>query len=519
MDDDREKRPPVLVSLGCNVKDLAMPHADPQHGPTMEEGVQQRAAREPPPADNAVLAELRAFVVNYVARKLIPLSSDVDLGLDAWLDDTTYPLWRKEQLRKVFAEVEGDYLLDAEKRYTWCKSFMKDEVYPDFKHARGINSRTDAFKIFLGPIAKLIETEVYKLRPFIKHVPVRDRPHVIVDRLMREGARYFATDYTAFEALFRRELMQSIEFVLYDYMTQNLHINALLMEVCDKVLGGVNICVFRTFIVQLLAARMSGEMVTSLGNGFSNLMIVKFLCAKLGIKSLRLFVEGDDCIASTREGFPTAADFASLGLIIKIEEHTDLCSASFCGIISDEIDCINVTDPLEVLVQTGWTTSCYARVRSGKLKALLRCKALSLAYMYPGCPIVQEFAHYILRCTASFDVRGFLEKDRSFSLWERTQISAAVHVARNSKEVESLRKDVPIRTRILVEDKFQLSVKLQFRLEEYFRGLTKIQEIDIGFAADLAPQSWSDYYAGYARAASITAPDLFYPPGTWEAVR
>lgn len=517
-DEDRCKRPPVQVSLGCPVKGLALPHADPQDGETMIKGVQKRFVMEPPPADVGLLAELKEFVSAYVNRKLTPLSSDCDLGLDAWLDGTTYPQWRKEELRKVFSSFEGDDLLDPEKFYTACKSFMKDETYVDFKHARGINSRTDTFKTFLGPIAKLIESEVYKLRPFIKHIPVRDRPRVIVDRLMREGAKYYATDYTAFEALFRRALMEAIEFVLYDYMTKDLHVHALLMEVCDKVLGGVNVCVFRTFIVRVLATRMSGEMVTSLGNGFSNLMIVKFLCRKLGIGSLRLFVEGDDCIASTREGFPSSGDFSRLGLIIKIEEHDDLCSASFCGIISDEIDQINVVDPLEVLVKTGWTTSQYARVRGGKLKTLLRCKALSMAYMYPGCPVVQEFAHYLLRATRSFDVRGFLERNKQLSLWERDQIGAAVRVAKDREGVEGLRLPVPIRTRVLVEHKFQLSVELQLKLEGYFRNLTDIQEIDIGFAADLVPQSWSDYHAGYARVASTNSPDLFYPPGTWEVL-
>ncbi len=352
----------------------------------------------------------------WVRRNLKPLSLDSDTSQEHWLDDSNYPLWRRQQIAKEW--LEFTHLRDPHRRYTQLKAFIKDESYPDFKQARGIYSRSDGFKALVGPIFKLIENEVFKIEHFIKKVPVADRPRNIVEGLTILGNKYYATDYTTFEASFRREVMEACEFELYDYMLSTLPDRNWFMDVCHKVLGGKNVCKFREFIVVLMATRMSGEMCTSLGNGFTNLMVSLFLAHKNKVR-VALRVEGDDGLISASRPPYTKEQAAMLGFDLKIVEYDRLEEASFCGLIFDPEEMINITNPIEVLANFGWTNRQYVKARKGRLLQLLRSKALSMAHSYPRCPIISKLAHRVLFLTRSIDIRGLIEKDRSMSMYDR----------------------------------------------------------------------------------------------------
>lgn len=99
-----------------------------------------------------------------------------------------------------------------------------------------INSRNDTFKCYSGPFFKAMENEVYKYHSFIKHVPVPDRPALIC-ALDKSGCYKYATDFTAFESHFKKEIMEKIEFILYDHLLQDYPEDALFIK---KVLGGTN---------------------------------------------------------------------------------------------------------------------------------------------------------------------------------------------------------------------------------------------------------------------------------------
>jgi hypothetical protein len=444
-------------------------------------------------------------------KNLVPLPPDADLSLEAWLSGTNYPEWRKKELREAY-----DAVIDIreKRKYFECKSFMKDEWYLEWKHVRGINSRSDVFKAWVGPTFKLIENVVYKNPSFIKHVPVRDRARYIMDLLYIEGGQYFASDYTAFESLFTKEMMESCEFQLYEYMTKALPNHVEFMGLCRDVLAGTNICRYKHFSVKLEATRMSGEMCTSLGNGFSNLMFMLFVCKELGCKDVVGVVEGDDGAFRVRvpKGgrLPEAADFARLGLVIKPEYHNKLSTMSFCGLIFDPEDQLVVTDPREVIASMGWTVRQYARCKSGKLKALLRCKALSYAHQYPGCPIIQSMAHYVLRVTRSVDVRGFVERRRDLNMWERDQLLAAMADEKNLHVVE-----VPSNTRFLVEDVYNIPVHHQTLIESYLDSLDKLVPLTFDLIKLHMPASWKVNWEQYARAMFPQDPDLERPPEDW----
>lgn len=125
------------------------------------------------------------------------------------------------------------------------------------KMPRLINSRCDAFKVWFGPLAKSMEDHVYASHYFIKHVPVPNRP-ALLDTLVRDGLKYFSTDFTAFESHFTRQVMEACEFQLYDWMLGRER-----GRYVAKVLGGTNKMHTRTGVdCSVEARRMSGEMTT-----------------------------------------------------------------------------------------------------------------------------------------------------------------------------------------------------------------------------------------------------------------
>lgn len=506
---DLDVRPVVQVSLGCHVEGAAQPHPCPQDPQTMIAGVCKRFGMKPPDPDPALLAEFKVFVEDWLSKNFVPLSPDTDVSVETWLEQTNYPKWRKDELLEAWKKV--DNIWDESKGYFKCKSFMKDETYPTYKHARGINSRSDEFKCFVGPLFKAIEKVVYEDKHFIKHVPVRDRPQFIYDLLYKTGAVYMATDYTAYESHFTLQIMQSCEFVLYDYMTQHLPQHEEFMRACQQVLGGRNVCEYKSFTVSLDATRMSGEMCTSLGNGFANLMIMLFVCMKNGNKDVDGVVEGDDGGFSMRGDPPTEADFAKLGFTIKIEVHQELSEMSFCGLIFDVEDKVNVTDPREVLATFGWSVRQYSRSSSAKKKALLRCKALSIAHQYPGCPILQALAFYALRATRSVmeceeEVLRFIERRRDLNMWEREQLISAARDMRSLKPIK-----VPMNTRFLVENKFNVTIEEQLKIEAYLDSKWELTPLSLPLIRDLMLPEWGDYWDKYVRPYPKNLADLERP--------
>jgi hypothetical protein len=477
-----------MVSLGFGLEGAALPHPDCRDVQTAINAVKKRAACKPPEPNRALLRALRKFTISYLRRHYRPLRQEEDLSVESWLAKTTYPKWRKIELLRKYSEVKDRY----DPKYFRVKSFLKDETYPEYKHARAINSRTDEFKCFVGPTFRLIEESVYEDKHFIKHVPVALRPKVIAERLSRPGAKYIATDYTAFESLFTKLLMTHVEFELYRYMTQSLPNHKEFMWYCHNVLAGTNVCDFNGFTARMKATRMSGEMCTSLGNGFANLMVMLFMLERNGCYGVDGFVEGDDGLFVFEGPVPTEKQFEDMGLTIKMIEHGDLCRASFCGIIFDEFDQINVTNPLEVLASLGWTSSRYTRSSSSKLKGLLRCKALSLAHQYPGCPIISTLAFKVLELTRGTQIKRLIFNGAAFNNWEREQLIAAF---RDEAKI----KQVPIgnNTRLLVSEEFGISLSDQAYIEDKIEKMTEIRMINDEYLLSIMPRIWREYYDAY----------------------
>jgi hypothetical protein len=518
---DENVRKPVAGSLGMHLEGAACPHPDLSDTTTTLEGALYRVCLEIPGYDKHK-PKFRKFVLEWCKRNLTPLKACMDTSVERWLSGTPYTQKRKEELLRKFKAIKDPF----DKRLAFIKSFIKDEFYPDYKHARAINSRTDEFKTLVGPIFQLIGEEMFSRPEFIKKVPVDKRPEVILRDLYQEGCYTYFTDFSSFEAHFKKLLQEDCEFIMYDYMTQHLPEHDHFMKLIDAC-KSTNRIEFKNILLEIEAKRMSGEMNTSLGNGFTNLMLILYVCSlkeeemkeknpDVIINQPRTKVEGDDSLFTTSLEI-TTEDFTKMGLRIKLGRTHDLCRASFCGMVFDPIDMTNVSDPREVLATFGWTTSKYIRSKKSVHMTLLRCKALSLAYQYPSCPILSSLARNVLRLTRSHEIVRFLSKHDDFiNLYEKEILLQAIM---KNKSGQLLFQEPGQNTRKLVEELYGISFAQQKAIEEYFDSMVEVCPLRGKLFLDLMPEVWLQYYNSYS---AHIAPNqaVFERPGPlWPTVR
>jgi hypothetical protein len=269
------------------------------------------------------------------------------------------------------------------------------------------------------------------------------------------------------------------------------------LEIMKEVLLGTNIIVNKFVNARCQARRMSGEMNTSLGNCFSNLMFMGYVCEQLGLEEPNGVVEGDDGLFQFLGKSPDTDDFTKYGFLIKLSKLEYISQASFCGNLFDEQSRQIVTDPFDVLCSFGWTTARYRHSTQRKLKTLLRAKALSFAHQYPGCPIIGALAQYALRMTrgrTNNDMLNFVEYSKDINMWYREQLIDAINFRESD---ESLYVEPAIGTRLLFEELYKIPISIQIKFEEYLNDLSGICNIESELLLDLMPESWKHYYEHY----------------------
>lgn len=493
-------RPIVMASLGCHLKDAAMPHPDPSDPNTALVGALYRFGRDIP-ARNFPAKEFSDFVRDFVVKNFIPLGPETDISVETWLSKTPYTLARKNELLKKSQDMQGD-TYNLKTKDLKVKSFVKDETYPEYKHARAINSRTDEFKVAVGPFFQAISDAVFALIYFIKKIPIAERPQNIIDAIQRDGHVIFTTDFTSFEAHFRKEIMEACEMILYEHMVKHHPDGKRFLALIKNAFYELdNVIESKNFNMSVNGKRMSGEMNTSLGNGFSNLMFLLFLCFKSGATDVEARIEGDDGITSLKGTPPTVQQFEDFGLSIKLLQFNQLEHASFCGLVFDVDDRDNITDPMCVLANFGITTSRYAKSRKNVHMHLLRAKALSMAYEYRSCPILNSLAKKIVHLTRDYDVLSWLQKQgtHAFCLYELEIIYNSLDYFKKN----GLGDPPKLKTRLLMETLYGLSVSDQLALEAYFDSWTTIQVIDHPLLEIYIPRVWSVYDETYSQNTAV----------------
>lgn len=369
----------------CAIPGYAPICVDTNDPDTIMAGMLKRVMRALPTPDHRLLNEFREFVREQVSH----LPKARDLGFIEWLALTSYSQSRKDELTRVFNDLRGGR--PTMKQCRRIMSFVKSEAYAEYKHARLINSRCDAFKVFSGPRFRAVEEVVYAMPEFIKHVPVPERP-ARIRAMDHPHTMVYSTDFTAFESHFTPVIIDICEGELYRHCLSWTKDVGLLIA----TLGGPNRMRTRSGTSAMVhGRRMSGDTCTSLGNGFTNLMLARFVASRSNAQ-LEALVEGDDGLFVTDKPLNIRL-YEQLGWTIKVERWATVFEASFCGMLVSP-DGELIREPAHFLQTFGWTSS-FVNGGVPLMKELLRAKALSACYEMPECPIVGALARRGLAVT------------------------------------------------------------------------------------------------------------------------
>ncbi len=486
------QRTAVARRLLFSINSHALWRPDPLDAINILSGCTKRYAFEPPRPGRTLHRRLSRFTSLFLKQLcarmgLQPLDSEqlvskegADLmDFTEWLRHSSYGTARRDQLKLAYwGQGEGDtedtrvafrsthtpkfgrrLRLKQNKlwrrrmrKFTAVKSHCKDETYPLAKAIRLINSRHDYAKGFLGPIFHLIEHVVCNLPWFIKFTPVKDRPSVILDRIVRDGATYAITDYSSFEAHFTPIVMRTMELPLYRHMLSSIpkeQSSSFLGFWSTYVAGNNRINLQNQMRCNIEGVRMSGEMNTSLANGWCNLCLFMFSLWDQGATWTEMFdtvsgfVEGDDGLFRVPKDIcPTTEQMASYGFKLKIETTTDIRKTSFCGMVFTPKSKIVVTDPIIALLKLGWVGRKYIGSRAETLKEVLLSKALSAAYQYNGCPIISPVCLHIAKVLRGQGVMVSKRIRDNMGWWEQRRYDEAISIKWDIIEVDEEAEDL-----------------------------------------------------------------------------
>lgn len=430
--------------------------------------VSKRIGAITPKIDRNLLAKITVYTRAFCRENFKQIDASDPISFHEWLALTPYPPNRKQQLIDAFESLQTRPL--CKKDYD-VKAFIKEESYNEVKCPRGIYSRTDRFKVYVGPLIAKIQKIVFSHPAFIKTVPVQERSNYIENLFADAIGSYYSGDYTAYESHFTRAYYEAIEFVAYDYLVGQNPIAIAILSVFKHAVSRINHIIFTRLTVNVEATRMSGEMNTSLGNGLVNLIIISFICNVIHGCSVILIVEGDDSLFCTTANV-TSSDFLRCGLTCKLEKHDQIHTASFCGLIYHPLDRNIITDPIKVILKTPYLPRKWCASSNAVHMQLLKAKAMSILWQYPGCPILVSYAKWILRNTAQYQIRtSLLTSLRSDFQYSMKFFDFDLFVSLNSyrKIISSCpNKPIGINTRLTMEDKFGITVDYQKALEEFF---------------------------------------------------
>lgn len=484
-----QKRPGA-VRLPISVAHAAPPLPDTSDPANKLIGCGYRLGKVLPKAKHTYIRKLKSFVQTQLPL-MFPDRPREYIDFNTWIENTNYTRMRKDTFRKMYENNAGKKPIEIirVKKNKCVKSFVKEEFYPSYKYPRGIYSRTDEFKMVAGPVFKTIENIVFKYKAFIKKIPVELRPEYIEEMMNKYVGPAMATDYSSFEGSFTSELMEAVEFVVYDYFTELMSDeDKQLMREIKRTLSGTNVLKFKELTVEVEATRMSGEMNTSLGNSITNLFVMLFLCHENGTQCEGV-IEGDDALFKFADWSkrPRQEQYADLGFNIKIDEVQNHNEASFCGLVYDVVDLTNITEPFYLLCKIGWGNRKYVDARPSLLKSLLRSKALSIQHQYPHCPILSALAYRVLKdtagCTVSDKIIG------SYNLYEQEEIMASLGVTYEYKSPKP-------RTRLLMEKVYGIPIAVQTDIEEYIMN-TEDEILNIPHMSIFVDSSWYNFYSKY----------------------
>jgi len=223
---------------------------------------------------------------------------------------------------------------------------------------------------------------------------------------------------------------------------------------------------------------MSGEMNTSLSNGFANYMMFLFVTRNSEFSDC--VIEGDDCLGVVKGRLPTKEDYEKMGFRIKLEKHDDLSTASFCGLLFDPFDRQLIKEPTKVLLNLGWVSALYRDSKSRTLRQLAKSKVMSLLCEVPHCPILGPLAFKIFHLLKIYKMR--------------IDVTDRYHMSRLDK-FRCVAPRPTMRTRTLFQKLFGVTIELQLLIERRIAKLKTFKPLDIEEMYPLFSDTtyWYDY--------------------------
>jgi len=445
---------------------------DPYDSGNLVTAYMKRLSPLMPDLNPEYLIVLKQVVVDFLSKWLHPLPHvnwSVEL-VEEWLKPIKhYGKGRKKQLIAAAYSVKSKRLNKLDYR---CKSFIKREFYEAPKYARVINSRTDRFKVRVAPFIKYIEDQMYQLKWFVKGKDISKLPKDIMS--LSKYKYFLQTDYSSFESSFAPQYVDLVECQLWRYMLQN---NPEILEdvlrcyyVGNKTIKPrVEYLFNELYSYRVVGARMSGEMWTSLANGFSNLMNILTIAS---IKKINLdgFIEGDDGLFGMNENSILESDFESLGFKIKMKYETNLSDTTFCGNLFDQHSQRLILNP-EYLARLGWSCSVKYLNCSKKVKLeLLRAKAMSIHILGKYTPIIGKLTYRILQLLG----KGKMRFEISNKWWEMYLLDKIAN--KNFEYIEPSQED-----RDLYFRKFNISVQMQLDLEKIIMDSNDLNDLSMTY--------------------------------------
>lgn len=529
---------PVACSLFCPILGAVPPMPDTKSASNAIAGAKKRFIRALPSVEPEVLESIGWFVDHHILphinHEIIGVKEEFDSPISL-LASSHYSDSRKAQLLREFLESPSEIANEggASVNVQWYKhlknkSFIKTEHYTgdihsdEYKAARLINSRSDAFKVAFAPYFKHIENVLYHSKlgqrfcPFVKGVSREYVPEYIQSNLGGLPGRYVGSDHTAFEAHMIPEIMRVIELKVYKYILSSVPGGDIAFRVIEAALAGRNECNLKmgndTVTVRVDGVRMSGDLCTSVGNGITNYVIAKYVPWAVSGKMqdphqiVEGCVEGDDGIFRMMVEPPTVEQFIKCGFEVKLTEAQTVGRVGFLKMFWNEfqsegsyenihqVEAIHgfILNPAEVLSKIGWTSSNRRNTGHFSLVQLRLAKAMSLYLESVGCPIIHKFAIANLKYALSSHDDYLAQHPRAKCITDKhkcqfAQMLATQHIYpsipqllvkaaycevsdrlfrtdwRNVEEVE-----ISIEDRNLMAEIFGVTVADQFKLETHF---------------------------------------------------
>lgn len=403
--------PPDVIRCGPN---SGIPFSVSHSVDNWLRGMCKRVVHDYHPVDSDVQKDFIKFAHHYIKFHISPLAENLneDCLLEDWLSHSKYNSARKDKFRELNHRMRIHDI--SSKQYLALTSFIKSEFYTEPKEARIINSRSDAFKSRVGPYVHAAESIVYDDH-FIKHC----KPSEVVRKMHEKSADFelfYETDYSSFEGSFSPELLRGVELHLLQRLFANY---PEIVSLCAQALACKNkACYRKRYIAEFYGSRMSGEMWTSMCNGYMNKLLVEFV-AKRSDAHVDYLVEGDDGFICSNKPLDWSL-VEKCGFKLKCEQVENVNDVSFCSLRA--CGDLLVPDIPRTLSHYGYIIdACLSNALPHNSKRTIKrldeiqyAKANSLLATSAGIPILQELALQQLRVLSGTHLNPLY-----FDWWER----------------------------------------------------------------------------------------------------